>query len=240
MRPRNENTLLILDLCLVFILCSLTQAAGDVYYITPNEHADSCTESCLTLSQFAANSSDVLYSNATLALVFLPGTHYLNTANLTLSNVEYIAMESESISAQIVCSYDHNIHFSLSQLIHISNLEFIGCGGFQVKSVEEFVVQDTIFRGRDNSGTALELIDITAVQIIDSTFSSNQLGSYRACIPLAFDSSIHNCYPRSRSQFIGGAIIASNTTVYIHRSNFEQNRARFGGAIYMNRIASFT
>ena len=232
MRPRNDNTLLILDLCLVFILCCLTQAAGDIYYITPNEHTDSCTESCLTLSQFAANSSDIVYSNTTLAMVFLPGTHYLNTANLTLSNVENIAMESESFSAQIVCSYYHNIHFSLSQLIHISNLEFIGCGGFQVKSVEEFMVRDTIFRGRDNSGTALELIDITAVQIVDSTFSSNRVGSYRACIPLAYDDNIYDCFPRSRSQFIGGAIIASNTTVYVYRSNFEQNRARFGGAIY--------
>jgi hypothetical protein len=148
--------------------------------------------------------------------------------------VENIVMESENLTAQIVCTNSsyYSINFSQSQFIHISNLEFIGCGGFQVKSVEEFLVHNTIFRGKDNSGTALELIDITTVQIVNSTFSSNERGLYRTCIPLAFKGNIHNCYPRSRSQFIGGAIIASNTTVYIYQSSFEHNRAHFGGAIF--------
>ena len=74
-------------LTLSLVLCSLSQAAAsEVYYITANS-TDHCTvEPCLTLSQFAANSNHYLHSDNT-TLVFLPGTHYLNTVDLTPSNV---------------------------------------------------------------------------------------------------------------------------------------------------------
>ena len=66
------------------------------------------------------------------------------------------------------------MHFYQSQNIHITNLEFIGCGGNQVRHVEEFVVEDTKFKGQENSGTALELIETTA-QIVNSTFLEKDL-----------------------------------------------------------------
>jgi hypothetical protein len=54
------------------------------------------------------------------------------------------------------------MHFYQSHCIHITNLEFIGCGGNQVRHAEEFVVEDTKFEGQENSPTALELIETTA------------------------------------------------------------------------------
>ncbi|MCG8624643.1 MAG: hypothetical protein MJE68_21940, partial [Proteobacteria bacterium] len=57
---------------LSLILCSLnrTLAASEVYYIRATNSTDLCTvQPCLTLSQFAANSSHYLHSNTTL--VFL-------------------------------------------------------------------------------------------------------------------------------------------------------------------------
>ena len=211
-------------LILFIVLCSRThQAASEIYYITANL----CTvQPCLTFSQFAANSSHYLHSYTTL--VFLPGTHYLTTVNLVLSNVENFTMKSDNSTAQIKCASDSHIYFSQSQCIHITNLEFIGCGGNQVKHVEELVVEYTTFEGEENSGTALELIETTA-RIFNSIFSLNRKGSYRHC-PVYFDPKQYSCLVDG---FIGGAIIATNSTVDISQSKFKDNGAAdYGGAIF--------
>ena len=209
-------------LSLLVVLCSLNHAASDtVYHITTNLTDPQCTvqfEPCLTLSQFAAHLSHYLnYSNTTL--VFLPGTHYLSKVNLTLSNVGNFAMKSENSRAHIKCTNDSHIHFSQSLRIHITNLEFIGCGGNQVKHLQEFVVKNVKFEGQDNSGTALELIKTTA-QIFNGVFISNRNGSCTTFFN--FDS----------CEFIGGAIIAFHSTIDISQSTFEANRADYGGAIF--------
>ena len=163
----------------LLVLWSLNLAASEVYYITTTctPIDPSCLGPCLTLSQFAKNSSYLLYPNTTL--VFLPGTHYLNTA-LILLNVHNFVMWSENCSAHIVCVNYSNINFSHSNNIEITNLEFIGCGN-QIIGAVEFIIQDTKFIGQENSRTALELIDATA-QIVNSTFVSNRRGSHRHCV----------------------------------------------------------
>ena len=94
-----------------------------------------------------------------------------------------------------------------------------------MRHVEEFVVEDTKLEGQENSGTALELIETTA-QIVNSIFLSNRKRLYRKChtfIP---------GYGYSFDGFIGGAIIATNSTVEINQSRFEDNIADWGGAIF--------
>ena len=57
------------------------------------------------------------------------------------------------------------MHFYQSHSIHITNLEFIGRGGNQVRHIiEEFVIKDAKFEGQENSGAALELIKTTVIQ----------------------------------------------------------------------------
>ena len=137
-------------------------------------------------------------------------------------------MKSENSAAQIKCTSDSHIHFNHSWYIHITNLEFIGCGGNQAKRIEEFVVEDTKFEGQENSRTALELIK-TAAQIVNSIFLSNRKDSYRHC-PVYFDPKQHSCLIGG---FIGGAIIATNSTIDISHSKFKDNRAAdYGGAIF--------
>ena len=133
-------------------------------------------------------------------------------------------MKSKNSTAQIKCTKDSHIHFRQLQCIHITNLEFIGCGGNQVKQVEEFMVQDAKFKGQENSGTALEIIETTA-QIVNNTFLSNRKGSYRQCV-LLFEPG--RCFNAS----IGGAIIATNSTIDISQSKFEDNGADYGGVIF--------
>ena len=136
-------------------------------------------------------------------------------------------MKSENSTAQIKCTSDSHIHFIRSQYIHITNLEFVGCGGNRVIFVEEFVVQDAEFQGQENSGTALELIRTTA-QTINSTFISNRKGSYRKCVAIMLGSKIY-CL---KDLFIGGAIIVINSRIDISQSKFENNRAEYGGVIF--------
>ena len=135
-------------------------------------------------------------------------------------------MKSANYTAQINCTIDSTMHFSRSQRIHITNLEFIGCGGNQVRHVEEFMVKNTKFEGQGSSSTALELIEITA-QFVYSTFVSNRKGSYRK-------------YITPIDRLIGGAIIAINSTVDISRSRFEGNRADIGGAIFAEQDSIIT
>ena len=92
-----------------------------------------------------------------------------------------------------------------------------------MRNVKELVVKDTKFKGQEKSGTAMiELIETTA-QIVSSTF----LSSYRKCINIFGPE-----YGCLLDGFIGGAIIATNSTVDINQSRFEDNGADFGGAIF--------
>ena len=134
-------------------------------------------------------------------------------------------MKSENSTAQIKCTSDSSMHFYQSQSIHITHLEFIGCGGNQVRHIEEFVIEDAKFEGQENSGTVLEVIK-TTVQIVNSTFLSNRKGLFREC------SIFHPEYGCGFDRFIGGAIIATNSTVEISQSRFEDNKADLGGAIF--------
>ena len=208
-------------------LCSLNQTATEVYHVTTNSSDHCPVLSCLTLTEFATNLSNYLHPNTTL--VFLSGMHYLSNVNLTLSNVENFMMKSENSTAQIKCTSDSHIYFSQSQCVHITNLDFIGCGDNQAKQVAKFLVDNTKFEGQENSGPALELI-ATSVQIVNSTFVSNRKGSYRQFA--AFDVEYVPLFGHVVDGLIGGAIIATNSTIDISHTKFEGNRADFGGAIF--------
>ena len=137
-------------------------------------------------------------------------------------------MNSENSIAQIECTSDSHIYFSQSQCIHITNLDFIGCGDNQAKQVANFLIDSTKFEGRENSGPAFELI-ATSAQIVNSTFVSNRKGSYRQFA--AVDVEYVPLLGHVVDGFIGGAIIATNSTIDISHTKFEGNKADFGGAI---------
>ena len=180
----------------LIVICLLNQATSEVYYIKANSTDHCIVQPYLTLYQFVINSSHYLHSNTTL--VFLPGTHYLQV-NLTVSNVESFVMKSENTPAQVYCIRNANIVFNLLWHVHIDSLRFIGCGGNQVTDVQEFVVCGTIFKGQENSGPALVLVD-TTTEIVNCTFESNKTGS---------------CCPDKYGYQNGGAIIATNSRVDI-------------------------
>ena len=115
-----------------------------------------------------------------------------------------------------------------SQYVHIANLEFIGCGGNQVKYVREFIVHNTKFDGNGIEGAALELVETTA-QIINNTFVSHSRGKVRKCAHFELQN-VLNC-DEINDVFVAGAIISTTSNISIRHSHFEDNRAIVGGAV---------
>ena len=212
------NTVLIVS----FLLYSLHQVDSEEYYITANS-TDHCISSCLTLTEFVTNFSNLSTPNATV--VFGPGVHYLN-GSLNVLNSSTFSMTSENMTAQIRCaSASHsNMVINWTQNVLITNLDFIGCGGNQLLRVERFVASNVMFRGQGNSRTALQLIETTA-QITNCTFLSNRHGQIKFTVYFGY----------SISQWFGGAIIATHSNVDISQSIFKNNGEQdlnYGGAIY--------
>ena len=145
-----------LNTILLLLFHFLSQVASVEFYTTTNS-TDLCTSSCLTLTEFVANFSNLFAPN--IAVVFSPGVHYLN-GSLNVSHSSTFLMTSESnIAAQIKCASYSKMVFNCSQNVLVTNLEFVGCGGNQLLRVERFVAHNTTFRGQENSGTALQLIE---------------------------------------------------------------------------------
>ena len=152
----------------LFIISLLNLATAKVLYITPST-SDLCTTQCLTISELAVNTSSYISSNTTL--VFTAGTHHL-TADLTVSDVNNVSITSNGPHTAIVYMNHSYINLIRSQSIHISNMDFFGYGGINVLNVEEFVLQNAVFDGQDNSKISLMLIYSTA-NIINCSYISN-------------------------------------------------------------------
>ena len=215
---------------LAFLLCSgslLNRAIGAVYYVATTSADPGCRSPCLTLSQFQSNMGS--YLGADTELIFLAGTHQLSSS-LSIANVHNFSMmfqrSSSSATARVTCLNYNSINFRNSQHIYIVGIEFIGCGSTsnQIEYVSNFVLRDSKFQGQGNSGTALELTETTA-QIFNCRFLSNKRGKY-----IQFWETLNQVYGR-----VGGAILASNSSVNISQSHFEGNVAEYGGAMYVER-----
>ena len=213
----------LLTVTVVFLLYSFNKEAGDVYQITTSS-VDTCSGTCITLYQFATNNSHYLNSNTTL--VFLPATHYLVT-DLIVTNQYHFEMYSENSTARIACASYAHIHFDHSQYIHITNLEFIGCGGNQVANVDAFLVQDATFIGERYSGTTWEIIE-TRAHIVNSTFVSNRIGMVRTFILI----DTYTNKASSVTNFVGSTIVATYSNITMSQSTFENNVAVYGGVIF--------
>lgn len=95
-----------------------------MYSITPSPSDPCTTEHCLTLSQFAANSSNYLANDTTL--IFAPGNHSLDS-ELIIENAHSLSMFSEPGSSQthpvIVCS--QHARFDLNDQCHGCYCEWV-------------------------------------------------------------------------------------------------------------------
>ena len=210
-------------------------AQTKVHYImvTPSPDIPCPEDPCLTLSQFAANSSK--YSGK-LSLIFLPGNHTLNR-ELVLSGADNFSMESqgnEMVTIECSSQYERFI-VNKTTFATIKGLHFIGCGGNTVTRVEELVVEDTIFQGEagEGRGTALVLNEVNFIKIRECSFVSNTPGN---------NSERHRVGEFIRDPYIlrrlnddlvsvGGALLTTSSNVSVTKTKFVSNEAEIGGVL---------
>ena len=79
----------------------------------------------MTLSSFAANTSNYLQFNT--KLVLLPGNHTLYS-QLTIKHINQLELRSSTSHANIVCIH-HMGSFEFTSITHIliSDIKFLGC-----------------------------------------------------------------------------------------------------------------
>ena len=234
----------------IFIVVFLLINAGCTYtygelqfYISPSQDIACSKDPCLTLSQFAANSSHYVGNATNISLVFLPGNHTLE-GELTLSQVDNISLTTESRNSERVSisCVDISARFVINETFFaaIKGLNFIGCGGNKVSEVKKFIAEDNTFNGssgyNEGRGTALALNAVTSAEITRNKFVSNAFGeNSERRHKLEFlqdESAVYHFNLPSDFIAIGGALYAAFSTVLVSRTAFMSNTAEVGGAAF--------
>ena len=224
---------------LMLFLLSQHGSLCQVYHITPSENTNQCSESynhkCMSLTQFAADSSRILESNSNVSLILLSGNHTLNRSFAVQDYSGNFLMYSNT-NAVITCDGDSQFSFiNVTGSVQIADLEFIGCGGNRMKYVKEFFINTSNFQGLIDTSTALHFVE-SNVQIIECSFASYMVGTYRQSIRTLETLNNRPDFSHtfgSNGGWIGGAIIATHSNVSIIHSLFCNNSAQAGGAIFV-------
>lgn len=215
--------LLIYQSVLVLSLLQFDVALSTMYHIISSPDDLSCPadkDHCLTLSHFATNSNILLTSNTTLC--FEPGNHRLESIFL-IENISRALLQFNFNQlhepARIHCEQLGSFQFYNVSWIHVSGIEFLGCTAM-VSFVDYLIVENTIFTGQKENGTALELYECTT-DVTDSYFAFNTAGSH------PYDNQHFLKFVR-----VGGAIMSTHSNLTITGTTFECNSASIGGAFY--------
>lgn len=216
---------------LIIISLSCNKCNCEEYYITATAEDVCPMQPCTTLSHFTSSLQDYDPPDNITVLNFLPGNHSLHIG-LSIVNMDIFIMRSwtNSSSSSVIISCQNSSYFMVTSVRYasISNIEFIGCGGNTIKSVNVSFFVGTIFKGFNNSGTALQLID-TNIKIASCQFMSNTMGSLHG--QLLFHLLLRYHFPAKA----GGALVSIHSNVSIEECIFYNNRAEVGGAIFARR-----
>ena len=212
------------------------------YYIKslPNDFCPSNT--CITLSQFVANSNNHCssWSGTNISLVFLPGNHSLSgELSLGCANNFSMVKEGQGNETVVIECPSESSRFGISDTIFVSvlGLHFVGCGGNRITQVEQLVIKDCIFKGMEGRGTALVLNEVASVEIFNGSFISNSHGIMFEHPSITQYSSPQHILDyvyleRNPSLTTGGALYVAFSHVSITDSKITQSIAEVGGAIF--------
>ena len=124
-------------------------SANRTFYIIPSSNISCPVDPCLTLSQFAQNSSSLLSHTSNATLVFLNGNHRLET-NFSVSSINRLHIITNAFSGDahtISCQNQVSFHFENVTELWISGLMFVGCGSNMFSRIKSFVIENSTFEG---------------------------------------------------------------------------------------------
>ena len=198
-------------------------------YITPSSSIPCHKKPCLTLNQFAINIS---WLRSNTSLIFLSGNHTLKSTvsfqNNTITNLSMLSITEDSHA--IICIPGASFQFDFVERVRIEGLNFIGCSGNRILSVNYFIIRDSTFQGQVSSLASTLEVNESSIIIESSVFVSNTFG-----ICLSLFAKITNVIAR-----VGGAIYANHSNITITESNFHGNSAEIGGAIFSHAVSNIT
>ena len=237
----NRDHYVFIQHLLMFLLVYTDSTYGRVqYYIRSSLNFHCPEDPCLTLAQFAADSTSYLGNETNVSLSFLPGNHCLDR-ELSLSHADHFSMTKDiggNGTVFVECdSQSGRFSISGTTFAMIKDLYFIGCGGNRVSQVEQFIVEDNTFQGVEGRGTAIVLNDVTTASIAKCSFLSNthsntfehhDISSFttaQAILGYVYQK-------RNPSLTVGGALYMAFSNVLIVSSKFMNNTAEIGGALF--------
>ena len=217
-------TILAISLCFTYFV------AGRVYYIKPAVDTPCLEESCRTLLQFAASMKDYLDSN--ISLIFLPGYHRLDS-HLSIHAVSQLSMHSNSTlspSPVILCLQQAGIFFSSINDVYIGHLEFVGCHGHRIISVNTFVLEGVCFVNHTES--VLQFLTTKSIGCRHLSISDRRQTRQVKDVVLQTAVSILNSVFEGNTGRCGGVIyIEDDIDIIITSSNFSRNYATQSGGV---------
>ena len=189
----------------------------------------------MTLAQYAAQARPFFPSNTTLML--LPGNHSLSSP-LMITNILRLELVTNTTLLQptvrVLCSSSARFELATITEVFVSGLQFIGCTGNTLTSVEEFVLEDSTFQqGEYSYRTLLTLREMTDALIVASTFTGiNWRQSLQAIAVYNSHLKVVNVFVnQSFAQYSSSIVYSFNTTLEIEGSTFADNYLQGGRII---------
>ena len=214
-----------------------------VYYIPPSPDVWCPQLHCLSLSEFASNTSYYIKGETEISLFLLSGNHFLDV-ELTLINVDKFTMiqdTQDNGSVSIECT-DQLGRFNVSNSTSVSiiGVHFVGCGGNSFALVNQFLLVNSFFEGLESTKRALVLHVVANATVVNCSFNSYSFNStnnseiYAGGVIIAFLSSVNikDCTFSSNTAPNGAVLYVFTSSVVINDSVFTENMAKEGGVIY--------
>lgn len=158
-------------MCPSILLC-------EKYIIVPSSDYPCLEDPCLTLSEFADNLTSYIDGNDMILLIFEVGNHSLDSEvsikHPSLNTLSMIASSrSPTTSVAIICSKYGRFTFSHVKTVKVTGLNFVGCAGNKIESVDLFIAGESSFTGQQEIvNTALDIEDTNA-EIVNVSFKHN-------------------------------------------------------------------
>ena len=202
--------------------CCTHSASSEIYHISPT--LKSCSvdrEPCVTLSQFAANSSQNLESNTTLVL--LEGNHTLDT-QLTIEGIVAFSINS---GQNVTCVNESVIYLHNISNVQLHSMKFRGCR-IEVEAVNNMFIENNYFTDFEDTFDGFRVLQLTLTNanILNTRFSgisiSSDITSDNGILKASCsDVKIQGVLLENSKANFGLAFF--NCTVVISHSNFKDN-----------------